>query len=76
MEPPPGAGDSLAVSSAKPSHVRSTSFLRLSSAASRYSITFSSGLKGFRSLKPIDLTAILISSLSARPVERCCFLRK
>ena len=76
MEPPPGAGDSLAVSSANSAQVMSTSFLRLSSAASRYSITFSSGLKGFRSSSPIDLTAIRMISLSAMPVERCCFARK
>ena len=41
-----------------------------------YSIIFSSGLNSFSSSRPIDLTAILISSLSGTPVDRFCFLRK
>ena len=76
IEPPPGAGDSLAVSSAKPLQVRSTSLFFLLSASSRYSITFSSGLNGARSLSPMLWMAILSSSLSETPVERCCLRRK
>ena len=48
----------------------------LSSASSRYSITFSSGRKGFRSSSPIDLTAMRTISSSAIPVERRCLRRK
>ncbi|CUO69357.1 Uncharacterised protein [Alistipes finegoldii] len=48
----------------------------LSSASSRYSITFSAGSKGLRSSNPIDLTAIRTISCSAIPVERRCLRRK
>ena len=39
-------------------------------------MTFSSGLKGARSLSPMLWMAILSSSLSDTPVERCCLRRK
>ena len=77
--PPPGAGDSDAVSSAKPFTVILTSLsLAASSAGSaiRYSMTFSRGSKGLRSSRPMLLIAILRSSLSDTPTLRCCFSRK
>ena len=76
MVPPPGAGDSRDVSSAKPFTVRSISFFDLFSSSKRYSITFSRGLNSFRSSKPIDLMAICKMSSSGIPVERFCFLKK
>ena len=36
----------------------------------------SCGLKGDNSSKPIVLMAILMSSLSETPTERCCFTKK
>ena len=47
-----------------------------SPAASRYSITFSSGLNGRRSSSPIDLMAIFSMSSLGIPAERCCLARK
>ena len=47
-----------------------------SSVSIRYSITFSLGLNGLRSSRPIDLTAIFMISSSDMPVERLCFSRK
>ena len=75
MEPPPGAGLSLAVSSAKSVSVIFTSLLSVLS-CNIYSMILSSGLKGPSSSSPIDLTAIFINSFSETPVERCCFFRK
>ena len=78
IEPPPGAGDSLAVSSAKAAHVMSTSLFTpfLSSASSMYSITFSSGLNSLRVDSPMLSIAMRTSSLSGTPVERFCLRRK
>ena len=81
MVPPPGAGLSREVSSAKPLTVRSTSFLEAAEplptlSSSRYSMTFSRALKGFRSSSPIEWMAILMMSCSGMPTERCCFSRK
>ena len=73
MEPPPGAGDSDAVSSANSLHVMSTSFFSPAlSEAIRYSMIFSFASNGFSSSSPIDLTAIRTISLSGMPDERCC----
>ena len=77
-EPPPGAADSEAVSRANPfTLILTRRSLRAwtSSSIIRYSITFSFGLNGFKSLRPNDLTAILISSSSGTPRERCCFAK-
>ena len=41
-----------------------------------YSMIFSRGSKGESSSSPIERTAILISSRSDTPVERCCLRRK
>ena len=75
MDPPPGAGDSEAVSLAKPSKVIPTSFASFSF-ANRYSIIFSLGLNGFRSSSPKDFIAITTSSSSEMPTERCCLRKK
>jgi len=40
-----------------------------------YSIIFSSGLNSYSSSRPIDLTAILISSLSETPEDLSCIVR-
>ena len=77
-EPPPGAGDSEAVSSAKPLRLilTSLSFIATSAGSSiMYSITLSLGSKGLRSSSPMDLTAIFIISSSAIPRDLCCFSR-
>ena len=77
-EPPPGAADSEAVSLANPLSVILISLSLAASAASssiRNSMTFSRGLKGLRSLRPSDLTAILRISSSLIPSERSCFAR-
>ena len=77
-EPPPGAGDSDAVSLAKPFTDIRTSRSRAAASASstmRYSITFSFGLNGFRSSSDMDLTAIFRISSSEMPLDRCCFPR-
>ena len=75
IEPPPGAGLSLAVSSAK---VAKFILINFESAVffNTYSIIRSSGLKGANSSKPIDLTAILINSDSETPTDRFCLFRK
>ena len=52
------------------------SFCFFSVSSNRYSMTFSLGLKGFKSSSPMDLIAIFIISSSGIPVERFCFLRK
>ena len=52
-------------------------FLPFEASSSRiYSMIFFFGSKGYNSSNPNDLTAILISSLSDTPVERCCLRRK
>ena len=77
MVPPPGAGLSRDVSSANPFTLRLTSFFASAALSSiMNSITFSCGLKGFRSSSPIDLMAIFMMSSSGMPVERCCFSKK
>ena len=75
IEPPPGAGDSDAVSSVNPFRVRSTSFFLLSSSR-MYSIIFFFGSKGYSSSRPMDFTAILIISLSEIPVDLFCLCKK
>ena len=70
--------DSEAVSLANPLSVILISLSLAASAASssiRNSMTFSRGLKGLRSLRPSDLTAILRISSSLIPSERSCFAR-
>ena len=79
IDPPPGAGDSEAVSYAKSLHVILTSLSRAAVSAGssiRNSTTFSRGSNGLRSSSPMDFTAIFIISSSEIPVERCCFSRK
>src|SRR5688572_17908947 len=75
IDPPPGAGLSLAVSSAKSLNDISTSRVSVL-LFKRYSIILSSGLKGASSSSPKDLIAILISSFSDTPTDRCCFFKK
>ena len=75
IEPPPGAGDSLAVSAANFVRVISTSFLA-SVCCNLYSIIFFCGSKGPNSSRPKDLIAILTSSASPTPTLRSCFCRK
>ena len=74
-EPPPGAGESLKVSLQnsrrfifKSDFPESDSILN--------SITFSFGSKGFNSLRPIERTAMSISSSSEAPSDHFCFRRK
>ena len=69
-DPPPGAALSEAVSRTKPSSVICAR--PFTGSAIRYSITFSCGLKGFKSSKDMLLTAILTISCSLMPKERCC----
>ena len=76
MVPPPGAGLSREVSSTNSFTVRSAKRFTGVASSNRYSMTFSRGLKGFRSSRLIDLMAILIMSSSGIPTERSCFSRK
>ena len=68
-DPPPGAGDSEAVSFANPLQVKSISFFSLLSSR-RNSMILSLGSKGLRSSRPRDFTAILRISSSEIPTER------
>jgi hypothetical protein len=70
-EPPPGAGESVESSSAKPREViamsgRSTSWMR-------YSMILSAGSNGVISFRPIDWIAMRTISLSGWPGEPPCF---
>ena len=75
IEPPPGAGDSEAVSSAKSARFISTS-LAAASSSIMYSMIFSFGSKVLRSSIPIDFTAIFNNSFIETPLDRFCFSRK
>ena len=73
-EPPPGAGDSDAVSRAKSLTLRRTSLSEAAfdaSSSMRYSMTFSFGSKGLKSSSDMDFTAIFMVSSSEMPRERC-----
>mmetsp|Transcript_19562 Transcript_19562/g.75111 ORF Transcript_19562/g.75111 Transcript_19562/m.75111 type:complete len:235 (+) Transcript_19562:131-835(+) len=71
-DPPPGAGDSEAVSQTKSftgMEMRREGGLQAS--PSMYSMIFFSGSNGARSSRPRERTAILMSSLSLTPSDRC-----